>query len=777
MTRPPVKKKPVPKTKAAKVKLPSVLAAGKAADRKLAALGVALTAGGEPTLIADDHRHAEWNFDALGPTKLTAGRRLAASLRRRLAPGALVTHTMGKLYPGEPLPRWAIGLHWREGGEPLLPGLEFRFDREREALQDADAATRLARVLPDALKLKGRCLPAYEAAAASVEAREAETGRRLAPWFKPGEGYVVPKWTEADRVALLPRSAPTGWVLPLDGGKGKWASTDWPLPEPGDLVLWPGQSPIGLRLPLHLLPPEVSRRALTIEVRDGELGVFLPPVETLDDYLSLAEAVRWCVAELKLGPVVLEGYAPPNDGTLTRMNVIADPGVLEINLPPFADTAGYAKTVDALYAAAAESGLRPWKYQFTGRKVGTGGGAHLLLGGPTAETSPFFLKPKFLPSLVRFFQHHPSLSFLFTGLFTGPSSQAPRVDESEPEVPYELELALRGVEALPEPVDKALLDRMLRNLLMDTLGNTHRAEISVDKLWNPFAPNGCLGLAEFRAFEMPPAPGMLNAAVALLRGIAAALLEKPFTKPLRRWGAALHDTYAMPHFLKRDLEEVLAFVNGGGRNFGFAWEHFAPWFEFRFPVVGTLKAGARVLEFRQAIEPWPVLGEQPNGGGTSRFVDSSTDRLQVAVPGVKGAEKFVLLANGVPVSFFRDPGADRLLGAVRYKMYPCVPGLQPHVPPHSPLVFEWVEARTGKVVAAKSLRNWKPDAQQYEGLPKNDREARARVAERFTNLPRRAGKKVAVSKATKPLEGLYTTDLRLFPEAGSYSVQASPPAP
>jgi uncharacterized protein (DUF2126 family) len=753
-----------------KSKAPSVLAAGKAADRKLAALGIVVTAGGEPTLIANDHRHPEWNVDALGPTKLAAGRSLAAALRRRLAPDALVTHTMGKLYPGEPLPRWAIGLHWRKRGGPLLaemPGFSYRFDREN--LQGPEAAERLARALPAALglKTKAACLPAREQIAGTIAAREVATGRRLAPWFKPGEGFVVPAWTDDDRAALLAATPPTGWVLPLDGGKGRWTSPTWALPEPGALFLWPGQSPVGLRLPLHLLAPDAPRRALAVEVRDGELGVFLPPVDTLDDYLDLAGTVQRCVAKLGLGPVALEGYAPPDDGTLVRLNVIADPGVLEINLPPFADTASYARTVDALYAAAAESGLRPWKYQYTGRKVGTGGGAHLLLGGPTAEKSPFFLRPQLLPSLVRFFQHHPSLSYLFTGLFTGPSSQAPRIDESEFEVPYELELALRGVEAMEPPVDRALLDRMLRNLLMDTLGNTHRAEISVDKLWNPFAPNGCLGLVEFRAFEMPPEAPMLHAAVALLRGITAAVVETPFTKPLQRWGAALHDTYALPHFLRRDLEEVLAFVNGGGRKFGFVWEQFAPWFEFRFPVVGTMQAGKREIEFRQAIEPWPVLGEQPNGGGTSRFVDSSTDRLQIAIPGVRDAEKFRLLANGVPVSFFRDPKADRLLGAVRYRMHACVPGLQPHIAPHSPLIFEWVDAKTGQVIAAKSLRNWKPNDQPYENLPQNDREAQARIAERFTDLPERVGKKAKASKRA-PSEGLATTDLRLFPGAGNY---------
>ena len=741
---------------------------GKAIDRKLAALGIVLTAGGEPTFIADDHENDEWNVAALGPTKLAYGRRFAAALRKRLAPGCLLTHTMGKLYPGEPLPRWAIGLHWRQGehgGQPLADDGLFRIDRKH--LQATTAADRLAKALPGALGLKGKCTPALEAAGAVLQEIEDKSGRRIVPYFKPGHGFVVPKLTAKDRAALRPFARPVGWVLPLNGSKGEWTSEPWPLPEPGDLVLWPGQSPIGLRLPLHLLPPRVSRCALTIEVREGELGVFIPPVPTLDDYLDLVAKIEACVRKLKLGPIVLEGYAPPNDGTLTRLNVIADPGVLEVNLPPAADTAGYARYVEALYDAAPECGLRSWKYKYTGRKIGTGGGAHILLGGPTAEMSPFFLRPTLLPSFVRFFQHHPSLSYLFTGLFTGPSSQAPRIDESEYEVPYELEIALRGAEAMTPPADKALLDRMLRNLLMDTLGNTHRAEISIDKFWNPFAPNGCLGLVEFRAFEMPPRPAMLMAAVALLRGIGAALLARPFSKPLKRWGPALHDQYAMPHFLRLDMEEVIAFLNRHG--FAFDWSHFAEWFDFRFPLVGTLAVAGRSIEFRQAIEPWPVLGEQPDGGGVSRFVDSSTDRLQIAIPDIDWAERHLLLANGVPLRFFRDRERERLVGAVRYRMYTCVPGLQPHIPPQSPLRFELVEHATRRVIAAKTLRNWKPDDQPYEGLPQNDLEAAKRVAERFTDSPEFVGERRVIPMGGKRFEGqgLYTTDLRC---AGSWGL-------
>ncbi len=741
----------------------SLLRAGEATDRKLAALGFAVTVGGEPTFIAADHEHPEWNVAALGPTKRAFGRRLAVALRQRLAPGCIVTHTMGKQYPGEVLPRWLIGLHWREG-KKLFPAGDAFYRVASEPVQKPAAAAKLARALPAALGLKKTAfLPAYEDPAEILRGIEAETGERYTTSFAPQAGAFLPyrRTLPAEVVARLSR--PTGWVLPLDGGAGAWTSPKWALPEPGDIFLWPGQSPIGLRLPLHQLAPDAPRRALTVEVREGELSVFLPPVNSLGDYMELLSAVERCVKSLRLGPVVIEGYAPPDDGTLTRLNVIADPGVLEINLPPKAESPGYLRMVEALYEAAAECGLQAARYQYTGRKVGTGGGAHILLGGPTVDESPFFLRPTLLSSLVRFIQHHPSLSYLFTGLFTGPSSQAPRIDETAHEVPYEAEIALRGVERMETPANRHLLDLMLRNLLMDTVGNTHRAEISVDKLWNPYAPNGSLGLVEFRAFEMPPEPGMLAAAVFLLRGLAAAFLEQPFAEPLKRWGAELHDRYAMPRFLREDFAEVLAFLNRHG--IPLAMDDFDPWFAFRFPVVGEIEVGtdAGKIELRQAIEPWPVLGEQPSGGGTARIVDSSTDRLQIAIPDPEGdwEKRYLFLAGGVPVSFCREGGS--LYGAVRYRMFYRVPGLQPHIAAHSPLRFEVVDRATFRVLAAATLLNWRPGDQSYDGLPKNDAEARARVAERFHPDPATVGELRYVPKREKALEAwaLYTTDLRL----------------
>ena len=739
--------------------IPNLAAVGKQIDVALEKLGAVVTAGGEPTFIANHHEHAEWNTAALGPTKLAHARQFAAGLLKN-SPGALVTQTFGKQYPGEPIPRWVLSLHWRKDGKPLAEANFFRLGKA--GAQTPKAAEQLARALERALDFPAKFFPAYEDPLPALAAHKTKDGRPLTPVFSiENRAFRVPRLTAAEKKKLAALARPTGWVLPLEGGKGTWTSKKWPLRNPDEIILWPGESPIGMRLPLHRLPEDWPRRALTIETHNGELSVFFPPLDTLDDYLDLFEKVQACAKRLKLGPVVVEGYAPPSEGKLTSLGLAADPGVLEINLPPCADFCEYDRWIRALYAAAGKSGLRPFKYQYTGRKLGTGGGAHILLGGPEPDRSPFFLYPHLLPSLIRFFQHHPSLSYTFTGLFVGPSSQAPRVDESEYEVPYELELALRGVEAMKPPIDRFLLDLTLRNLLMDTLGNGHRAEISVDKLWNPSAPNGCYGLVEFRAIEMPPSPEMLMAAVALIRGLAAVFIKTPYTAPLKRWGTALHDLYGMPHFLAKDLRSVLGFLNKEG--FAFAFEHFAPWFDFRFPVIGQLKHGGVEVELRQAIEPWPLMGEASINGGTSRFVDASMDRIQIRLSPTAEANRYHLLANGVPVSFSTDEEGGSKVSAVRYRMFHFTPSLQPHIPAHSPLRFELVDATTRRVVAAKALRNWRPDQQNYADLPQNDAEARARVAERFADLRENIGQLRPAADPPALFESLFTTDLRFFP--------------
>ncbi len=717
-----------------------IRACGTAVEASLDRSKVLLTMGGEPTFVPTSPNGAEWQTAALGPTKLAYARALARELVRAAFPGAVILETSGKHYPGEPLPRWALLIQHRADGTPLWRDVKrLRADTEPGKHTPADAK-KFAVALAGALAVDStHCLPFTEATA-------------------PG--------------------AITGHVLPLDHDGTQWITDDWtPALGAKPLALFEGDGPAGLRLPLEKLAEKNLRRALTAEIRTGTLTIFLPPL-LLPAYCALLRKIEDTLAALKLTDAVLAGYAPPPDAALPTVGLASDPGVLEINLSPCATWVEFDHLLGQLFAAASACGLCARKLQFNGREVGTGGGAHLVFGGPAGLLSPFFAFPALLPSIIRYWQHHPALSYAFTGAYMGPSSQAPRIDESTFEALYELELACAGAENLGSPQNLALFDLLFRDLLMDRSGNTHRAEISVDKLWNPWAPNGRLGLVEFRAFETHPAAAVQSVTALFVRAILARLAADPFKPPFIRWAGELHDRFFLPAFVWEDLAAICDDLKKHGIAFDPEWLR-APW-NFRFPKLGEFacksakplppdapmdkKTGEESfsIEFRQALEAWPLLGESPNAGTVARTVDSSVDRIEARISDKKFLEGGLLLVNGLPCEFRATSDGGAACG-IRYRAFYLTPSLQPHVPVHAPLLLEWVDRATLVVVAAARWHAWNKTNAQYPAAPTDDRDAAARRAERWEIWPHTIGQARFVPKIDFPPEGRHTLDLRRYP--------------
>ncbi len=814
---------------------------GLAVDAELEHADVRLTMGGEPTFVSiDDMESAQWNTAALGTEKRKLAGELLVRLWKRFGPGGIVHYGEGKWYPGEPLPRWALSCFWRKDGVPIWRHPELMASEDKDYGSTLNTAAQFIQELAKSLGVSQRdIVPGYED---TLYYLWKETNQPID--IDPLQADLK---DSAERRRLARRltgglDQPSGYALPLKCNErsNRWQSCPWEFRRE-HMFLIPGDSPMGLRLPLDALPwvdehkrdplheqslfaplpplgdyyGEVTRRysrlieqqtpeldtqaqdpgddeqaacsevihtAICAEVREGILYVFLPPLTHLEHYLDLIACVE-LVAQTLAVSVRLEGYAPPADWRIQKLAVTPDPGVIEVNIQPASNWKELVEYTQSLYEDAHQTRLATEKFMLDGRHTGTGGGNHVTIGGAKPSDSPMLRRPDLLRSLVTYWQHHPGLSYLFSGLFIGPTSQAPRIDEARNESLYELEIAFQQIPA-GDVAEPWLVDRLLRNLLVDITGNTHRAEFCIDKLYSPDSASGRLGLVEFRAFEMPPHARMSLVQMLLLRTLIAQFWNKPYALKLVRWGTELHDRFMLPHYVWSDLKSVVCDMQRANFSFQLSW--LEPFLEFRFPHYGSITLQDIQLDLHAAMEPWHVLGEEVTQAGTARFVDSSVERLQVKVQGLTDS-RHVISCNGRRIPLHSTGTHGEYVAGVRYRAWQPPSALHPTIGVHAPLVFDIIDTWNGRSIGGCTYHVAHPGGRHYDVFPVNAYEAESRRISRFWPhghtpgilesppllapqghfIPEahRPGTTLAPTEEPNP-EYPYTLDLRLTPRCG-----------
>ncbi|MGO9801099.1 MAG: DUF2126 domain-containing protein, partial [Candidatus Binatus sp.] len=780
---------------------------GHLVDEHLSADDVRLTMGGEPTFVSsEDSLAPEWNTAALGKSKRKLAAELFHRLKARYAPEGLAHFGQGKWYPGEQLPRWSLNCFWRKDGEPIWCDATLVADETREYPDAAANAPRFLRAIADRLGVSAEhVFAAYEDTVYYLW-RE----RKLPVNVDPFDAKLTDALERARLARILERGLgdAVGYALPLarSNERAPWHSSPWFLRR-DRCYLIPGDSPLGYRLPLdsqpwvspddfpHVFPPDptqdfaalspygqvrrhmretseadpapgvvprledpaaIARTSICAEQRHGVLYIFMPPTRTLDDYLEIVAAVEATANALRQ-PVIVEGYEPPADPRLVNFKVTPDPGVIEVNVQPSAGWEELVARTTYLYETANECRLRSEKFMLDGRHVGTGGGNHIVLGGASANDSPFLRRPDLLRSLISYWHNHPSLSYLFSGLFIGPTSQAPRVDEARNDSLYELELAFKQFPKAGSPVAPWLVDRLLRNLLIDVTGNTHRAEFCIDKMYSPDSSSGRLGLLEMRAFEMPPHARMSLVQQVLLRSLVARFWREPYApKRLVRWGTQLHDRFLLPHFVAQDFADIIEEQNRAGFEIQLEW--FAPHFEFRFPKLGDVAVRGIELELRQALEPWHVMGEEGAAGGAVRYVDSSLERVEIKVSGL-APDRYVVTCNARAIPLRTTDRGGEFVAGVRYRAWQPSSALHPSIKIHSPLTFDIVDTWMNRSEGGCRYHVVHPGGRSHETFPVNAFEAESRRLARFFRLGHTPGR-MSIEPATPSEEFPFTLDLR-----------------
>ncbi|MEM1120135.1 MAG: transglutaminase family protein [Bacteroidota bacterium] len=740
-------------------------------DQILAAEDVKLTMGGEPTFISTlDMESEEWNTEADGTDKRKIALDLTHQLKTAFATKGFLHFGQGKWYPGEPVPRWQYAMYWRKDGQPLWEKSQLIGNpTQKGRTSDEEAAEFMAQLAQNLGVGEEQVLPAYEDRYYYLWEEN-----NLPVNFDNEKDAAKAKLARQTLIELLAKGMddPVGYVLPLRWSFDlkNWESCEWNFTRE-QLHLIPGNSQIGLRLPLDrikiepenvvdvVIPPNplekptalvnktqikvkieqrgnsehpktannrVFKTALCTQIVDGNLHLFLPPLDDINHFLDLLHTIEITSEKLNI-PVILECYQPPYHAEVIKLAVTPDPGVVEVNVHPADSWQGIRHIYDTLFQAANNVKLGTNKFMLDGKHTGTGGGNHITLGGTSPAESPILRRPDLLRSMVNFWQNHPSLSYLFSSQFVGPTSQAPRVDEGRPDILYELEIAFKELEKHKNP-PFYLVDRLFRNLLTDITGNTHRAEFCIDKLYSPDSATGRLGILELRGFDMPPHKEMCLTQLLLIRSLVAVFWQHPYKNKLIHWGTDLHNKFMLHHFIKEDIHEVISHLNRYGIAFDKSWMDV--FLEFRFPIYGSVNVAGVNMTLRAGIEPWIVLGEEMSSAGTARYVDSSVEKLEVLVEDFN-PERYMVLCNSIKVPLVKTNYAGKYVAAIRYKAWAPPSALHPTIGVDSPLVFDLYDIWNERSVGGCTYHVVHPGGRNYETFPVNSLEAESRRTTRF----------------------------------------------
>jgi uncharacterized protein (DUF2126 family) len=740
-------------------------AAVAAHDASVAASGLQIWVGNEPTFTDRFSSGPEWVTGALGDDKRARALRLLATFAEH-RPGCAVLRSVGRQYPGEPEPRWAYGLYARRDGaavwsgprDPILARPRAAADvRRPDRREGADANTDASTDVDVGSQLGGF----HE----QLRTRATDRGFPCAAFRGPADWRLV---LARDPGVALPKPDDSRLFRPSVHGA--------PIPTAGL------QDPMGADGLLLLIVSQLR------DLEEEVACVDLPAIAEVALFLRVLTAIAEAADVSGLPSLVLRGFPPPVDASVSFATVTPDPAVVEVNMAPHPNVAEFLRDNRRVFAAAGQAGLAPYRLHYTGVVADSGGGGQITFGGPSPERSPFFVQPRLLPRLVRYALRHPSLSYLFAHDFIGASGQSVRPDEHGLDALAELKLALALLDR-EASISPSLLWLALAPSLTDSVGNSHRAELNVEKLWNLHQPGrGQLGLVEFRAFRMQHTPERAAALASLIRAILAMLIARggaDRSDDDADWGARLHERFALPYYLEEDLRSILGELESAGVGLGrplqdeLEVDHWRVW--------STVEVGDFTVTVSHAIEFWSLVGDATRQDGTSRLMDASTRRIELAVRGRpdvrrpdrrEGADANTdvspdrldsvrVRVEGIDLPLRSEVdarGPVRLFG-VRYRAFVPSAGLHPTLGAQSPIHIVVLEPGRDDALEV-TLHEWRPDGAAYDGVPADLGGAQARRTARAVTRRVPLDEIRPAREAPRGALSPYSLDLRYCAHAG-----------